>query len=335
LKLPALFLLAKAFARTLKNSGFSALKRRLQQTSRIPQGVFQIIKLVPGALPLWTAPNRRKPAGTMGLKHMNKDEGQLIHEKIAIPDDSSRVSRLRLLDLLDETLASYNATIIHGRAGTGKTMLAADFARRAGRPVAWYKVDAADSDLRVFYEYLLASITLQRPSINQSGLMHLAETVEREKTPLLAEALVFQLSESKDESLLIVIEDLHLVHDADWVVPFFRRLLPLLPADVHVLITCRSLPPAPLWRLRSKQMLRVVDEAELAFTLDEAVQLFETYGLAEEHARIAMGHTNGRAAAIAHFAATPGRAGRAVADSFLAIKRPRYRNLIRAEDFQT
>ena len=265
---------------------------------------------------------------------MNKDEGQLIHQKIAVPEDAPRVSRSRLLKQLDENLASYNATIINGRAGTGKTMLAADFARHAGRAVSWYKVDAADSDLGVFYEYLLASVRLQRPSINQGGLMHLAESPGRDKTSLLAEALVFQLSETRDESLLIVIEDLHLVYDADWVVPFFRRLLPLLPADVHVLITCRSLPPAPLWRLRSKQMLRVVEEAELTFTLDEAIRLFETYGLAEEHARIAIRHPNGRAAAIANFAATPGRAGRAVADNFLAVKGPRLRNFIQAEDFQ-
>jgi len=265
---------------------------------------------------------------------MNKDEGQLIHQKIAIPEDAPRVSRSRLLKQLDENLASYNATIINGRAGTGKTMLAADFARHAGRAVAWYKVDAADSDLRVFYEYLLASIRLQQPSINHSGLMHLLETEGRDTTSLLAEALVFQLSETRDESLLIVIEDLHLVYDAVWIVPFFRRLLPLLPADVHVLITCRSLPPAPLWRLRSKQMLRVVDEVELTFTLDEATRLFETYGLAEEHARIAMDHTNGRAAAIVNFAETPGRAGRAVADKFLAVNGTRFRNLIQAEDYQ-
>ncbi|MGZ8872775.1 MAG: hypothetical protein ACXW3W_17135, partial [Pyrinomonadaceae bacterium] len=67
-------------------------------------------------------------------------------------------------------------------------------------------------------------------------------------------------------------------------------------------------------------MLRVIEETELAFNLEEAARLFETYGLSEEHARIALRETNGRAAAIANFAATPGRAGRAVADSFLAIE---------------
>jgi len=82
-----------------------------------------------------------------------------------------------------------------------------------------------------------------------------------------------------------------------------------------------------LWRLRSKQMLRVLDETELAFTFDEAAALFKTYGLGEEHARVALPRTNGRAATIASFADTPGRAGSALADSFLEIKRPRFGSL--------
>jgi len=64
---------------------------------------------------------------------MRKDEEQLIHEKIAVPDASPRVSRQRLLKLLVENVVCCNATIINGRAGTGKTTLAADFARYAGR----------------------------------------------------------------------------------------------------------------------------------------------------------------------------------------------------------
>ncbi len=251
---------------------------------------------------------------------MKKDEGHLIHEKIAVPEQSPRASRSRLCKLLKENLSSYNATIINGRAGTGKTTLAADFARHAGRAVAWYKVDAADGDLRLFCQYLSKTVRRQRASLNGDRLLQLTEPVESDRAELLAEAFVFQLSEGRFEPLLIIIEDLHLVYDADWVLPFFRRLMPLLPADVHLLITCRSLPPAPLWRLRSKQMLRVMDETELAFTLDEAILLFESYGLGEEHAREAWRQTNGRAAAIADFAATPGRAGRAVADNYLSLK---------------
>lgn len=257
-----------------------------------------------------------------------------IHDKIAIPMSGPRTSRPRLLKLLTENLVSTNATVVNGRAGTGKTALAGDFARHAGRAVAWYKVDAADNDLRLFCEYLVTAVRLQRPTLRWEQLLELSRA-ERVSAELLADALVFQLGETKGEPLLIVIEDLHLVYDAEWVVPFFRRWLPLLPPDVHVLITCRSLPPTPLWRLRSKQMLRVLEESELAFTLEEAVALFKTYGLSDEHARVAWTHTNGKAAMISDFASTPGKAGRALADNFLLLRRASFSALSQTPDFQT
>jgi LuxR family transcriptional regulator, maltose regulon positive regulatory protein len=266
----------------------------------------------------------------------NKVDAQLIHEKIDVPNEVSRTSRPRLLDLLADNLAAYNATVIHGRAGTGKTTLAGDFARRTTRPVCWYKIDAGDTQLDIFCRYLIATLRLQRPSLDEKPLMEMTESTESDRAELLAEGFVFQLGEARSEPLLVIIEDLHLVYDADWVVPFFHRLLPLLPADVHLIITCRSLPPTPLWRLRSKQMLRVIDEAELAFTLEETLRLFETYGLSEEHASIAFGITNGRAAAIANFAATPGLAGRAIADSFLSLNPRKINHLGQpTPDFQT
>jgi ATP/maltotriose-dependent transcriptional regulator MalT len=60
----------------------------------------------------------------------------------------------------------------------------------------------------------------------------------------------------------------------------------------------RTLPPAPLWRMRSKQTLCVIDEAALAFTLAEARELFASYGSRPEGAAQALAETWGRAAAL-------------------------------------
>jgi LuxR family maltose regulon positive regulatory protein len=227
---------------------------------------------------------------------------ELIADKIAKPASRPRISRQRLLDSLKESLRAGASTIISGRAGTGKSMLAIDFADRCGRRVAWYKVDAPDSDPRIFFDYLIGSVREQRPGFGTKLLTLLVEAGEFEHIDALAEAFIFELGDSeKQTSLLIVIEDLHLVSDSEWLVPFFTRLLPLLPADVHVLITSRSLPPAPLWRLRSKQLLVVIEEEALAFTRPEAIALFESYGLSSEQASIALDHSHGRAATLTEF----------------------------------
>jgi len=222
---------------------------------------------------------------------------EILPEKITPPAELPRISRARLNRTLGESMESCNSTIIIGRAGTGKTMLARDFSRMCGRRAAWYKVDAPDAELRVFFRYLCASVAAERPGFGRKTLERLGERVGEEDVPLLVEYLVYELLE-RDEPLLVVVDDLHLVYDADWVVPFFRRLLPLLPPEVHLVLIGRSLPPAPLWRMRSKQTLCVIDEPALAFSPEEAEHLFESYGLPCWMAQPALEQTRGRACAL-------------------------------------
>jgi LuxR family maltose regulon positive regulatory protein len=223
---------------------------------------------------------------------------QIILDKITTPGEQPRLSRPRLLNMLHGSLSNCTSTIVNGRAGTGKTLLATDFAHRCGRRVSWYKVDAADGDLQVFFKYLVESVRRWRPGFGQAALMQMVETATLEDIPVLAEAFVYELLEQKGEPLLIVIDDLHLVYDAEWVVPFFRRLLPLLPIEAHMLITGRSLPPAPLWRMRSKQTLCVIEEPTLSFTELEAKRLFATYNLTDAQASAALKQTRGRASTL-------------------------------------
>ena len=223
---------------------------------------------------------------------------KIILDKITIPTELPWVSRERLLRTLDHSFARCTSTIINGRAGTGKTLLASNFARHCGQNVAWYKVDASDCDLKIFMRYLVESVKMQQPDLNHQNLTHLVDTATSEVVPLIADALIYELSEHATYSVLIVIDDLHLVYDAKWVAPFFRRLLPLLPSNIHLLITSRSLPPAPLWRMRSKQTLCVIDEPVLAFSVEEAKKLFESYGLSAAQAYAAMEESRGRAAVL-------------------------------------
>jgi LuxR family transcriptional regulator, maltose regulon positive regulatory protein len=235
---------------------------------------------------------------------------QIIPEKITPPVELPRVSRERLLATLCESLEGCNSTIIHGRAGTGKTMLATDFARRTKRSVAWYKLDAPDSEFPVFLQHFCAAVATARDGFGQRLAERVGTQVGTDDVPLVVEYLIYEMLES-DAPLLVVVDDMHLIYDAEWMVPFFRRLLPLLPPEVHAMLLGRSLPPTPLWRMRSKQTLCVVDEAALAFTLEESRQLYASYGLHAERADAALAETRGRAATIDARARTEGVAAEA------------------------
>ena len=233
----------------------------------------------------------------------------LILDKITVPSQPPRITRLRLLAMLESSLESCASTVVSGRAGSGKTSLAIDFARTCGRPVAWYKLDASDIELRVFLRYLVSSIGRQSPGFGERTLATLGRSRAGDLTAPL-DSFLYELLESEGSPLLIVLEDLHLVCEGEWLVPFLCRLLPLLPRKVHILITSRTMPPVPLWRMRSKQTLKVIDEATLAFTRAESLELFETYGLSVELARAAYDRSHGRAGSLAAYAIALSREGR-------------------------
>jgi len=230
---------------------------------------------------------------------------KLITSKITIPTETPLVCRQGLLDTLRENLESCHTTVINGRAGTGKTMLAVDFVRRYVGIAAWYKVDAPDMSLPVFIDYLVASVARVRPGFGRQTLDCQARPFSIGGTEVggefdvagLAEAFVYDL-ERLAEPLVLVIDDLHLIYDAVWVAPFLHHLLPLLPAETHILILGRGLPPAPIWRLRSEQRLFVINEHMLAFTKTEAEELFSGYGLGAGEASLALERTGGRAAGL-------------------------------------
>jgi ATP/maltotriose-dependent transcriptional regulator MalT len=161
-------------------------------------------------------------------------------------------------------------------------------------------VDSSELELPIFLSYLIASVRLVWPAFGAATLElldRLTPTNAAEPDAIrYAESLLCDLTEERAQPLLVVIEDLHLVYDADWLIPFFSRLLPLLPPEAHFVVTGRSALPAPLWRMRSKQTLCFIDETELAFTIAEAQLLYRHYGLSPAEASTALAETRGRAA---------------------------------------
>lgn len=191
----------------------------------------------------------------------SKPRDEKIHifaEKLRIPPLGDYLPRPRLNELLCKNLSQIGAMLVTGRAGTGKTALAAHCSR-GYEETFWFRVEAADSDWNIFSAYLSTMLKI-----------NLAEETKKDVS-LFTESLFSELGEKhRQNSHLIVFDDIHNVFDAVWFDEFFHTALFALAPETHLIFLSRSKPPFPLWRLRSKQVLSVVDEKVLAFDRSEA-----------------------------------------------------------------
>jgi|ERR1035437_578809 ATP/maltotriose-dependent transcriptional regulator MalT len=202
---------------------------------------------------------------------------KLLDEKLQIPHFQNVLTRPRLHDLLDRSTDQFAATLVCGRAGTGKTVLAASHAE-VSEKAAWYSIEPADRSWDVFASYFSAALFgIGSQSVKTS---HRRSLTNREA---IAEFLVENLRAAESElggrGLLLVLDNIHHLYDTFWFADLFNQLIYSLQPNIHVLMLARSKPPAPLWRLRSKQMLNVVDEDVLEFTAGETEQLCKLRGL--------------------------------------------------------
>jgi len=118
---------------------------------------------------------------------------QLVKHKLMPAQNSSAVSRSRLIALLGESMGTCSATIVNGQAGSGKTFLTSDFASSCGRGIVWYKVDEPDRDASIFFRYLIAAIQEQRPHFGGKELESLLDTSGESDFSMFAEAFIYEL----------------------------------------------------------------------------------------------------------------------------------------------
>lgn len=237
------------------------------------------------------------PVGNSSIKRpkRSREAVHLLAEKLVRPRTRNLVERPRLYELLRKSIEQFPATLVSGRAGTGKTALAASFAKTRDH-VAWYSIEPSDVEWNVFINYFAACAV--RAVKSRTRVSKLVPDSSEPSQSSMATALINIFAEVETalvhEPLLIVLDGIHHLFDAPWFGEFFALLLSSLPDNTNLLLLCRSKPPSPLWRLRSKQQLNVIDEKLLAFNLAETAELVATAGLKRSDAERVHAETFGR-----------------------------------------
>ena len=231
-----------------------------------------------------------------------RDGVHILKEKLEIQGCEGLIERPRLIEILERSLNRFAATLVCGRAGTGKTSIAAAYARTR-KSTAWLTVESSDIDWNVFATYLTASVLQAVDSKKTAGdLVPVVTNSSPAAMGIFLHNIVSELETAeKDHRPLLVLDGIHHLFDADWFGRFFNILQPSLSETADLLLLCRSKPPNPLWRLRSKQQLDVIDEKTLAFDRDETILLLEQAGGSQAEAARIHGETFGRVSKVLPF----------------------------------
>lgn len=178
------------------------------------------------------------------------------------------VKRQSLIERL-EAHVSFPITLISAATGCGKSVTASQWLNEFRHLYGWLSLDEEHNDPQVFLAYLVAILKKARPQQN-FGLENLIQGTNLPYS-LVASTFINDLDQLED-LFVLVLDDYHMIRE-ERIHEIINYILRYPPEHFHLVLLTRRDPPLKLARLRAQFRLHELRMKDLAFTIEEAVQL--------------------------------------------------------------
>jgi DNA-binding SARP family transcriptional activator len=179
---------------------------------------------------------------------------------------SHELRRERLLEALHKHRAQALILLV-AAAGYGKSTLAATYARDSGAAVAWLTLQRADRDTRRLFARLADALDVGFETMDSVPQLRHGLDEGSEGTGL-ARLLLADLAHAPT-GFILVLDDFHLVGEAEEVISAVDALVRDLPEGGQVILTAREAPALSMTRLVVEGGVFALGNEDLRFSDDE------------------------------------------------------------------
>jgi len=199
-----------------------------------------------------------------------KTSVSLLQTKLTIPfANKNNILRPRLLQYLSSIK---NNILITASAGYGKSTLVSQWLNTTGSPAGWFSLEKRDNTPQIFLSYLVGAI---KNAYEAVGVVFEITQEDYAEPLILLESILNNIIHHIDTSLVVVIDDYHLIEtDNDGIHAMVQFLLEHPIPQLKLVILSRVTLPWSVARLKMNQTLVELTFEDLRFNPQECAIYF-------------------------------------------------------------
>jgi ATP/maltotriose-dependent transcriptional regulator MalT/DNA-binding SARP family transcriptional activator len=221
-----------------------------------------------------------------------RDSHHPVTIKTSAPSLDGVIERPRLIDALVALPTA--AKWLQAPSGTGKSTLAASYARSRKKPLLWYRLDERDNDPAFFYVEFAQAV---RAQLRLTRQLPKFSSDDHERQQEFAQRFAAALSEQLAKPALLVLDDAHRVTNEE-MQRALAAIVAVAASGNELLFVSQSAAPVGFFDAISARQLGLLNDADLRFDTDECKAMTASLRVGDAQSESISALTGGHAGAL-------------------------------------